>query len=63
MYGRLTDVLAVEISAAGEAHHAPGCTPPQFDEALLRAVLFILLRFFTLGRCSFLSPGLTKAYS
>jgi phosphatidylglycerol---prolipoprotein diacylglyceryl transferase len=64
MYGRLTDVpWAVEFPQAvlARAHHALGPRhPTQIYEALLEGVaMFILLRFFTHSRRSFLSPGLT----
>ncbi len=63
IYGRLTDVSwAVEfplrVLAKGDL---PGPRhPTQIYEALLEgAAMFLLLRYFTHGRRSFLSPGLT----
>jgi phosphatidylglycerol---prolipoprotein diacylglyceryl transferase len=63
IYGRLTDVpwgvefperLLLKGDAPGPRH------PTQIYEALLEGVvMFVLLRFFTHSRRSFLSPGLT----
>jgi phosphatidylglycerol:prolipoprotein diacylglycerol transferase len=64
IYGRLTDVpWAVDFPARilQLNGHAPGPRhPTQIYEALLEGVaMFALLRFFTHGRRSLLSPGLT----